>query len=81
MVTPKQTAIITGSSRGIGAATFRRMDLMPSSNTLAGPRMLKSSELLKDSPQEVLDHLAEMTPLRDGEWINGQTIRVNGGII
>jgi hypothetical protein len=29
------------------------MDLMPSSNTLAGPRMLKSSvetELLKDSP-------------------------------
>ena len=62
--------------------------------------MLKSSvetELLKDSLQEVLDHLSEMTPLRrlgrpvdiaaavlflvslDGEWINGQTIRVNGG--
>src|SRR5260221_10479718 len=37
MVTPNQTAIITGSSRGIGAATFRRMDLMSSSNTLAGP--------------------------------------------
>jgi hypothetical protein len=32
MVTPKQTAIITGSSRGIGAATFRRMDLMSPSN-------------------------------------------------
>jgi hypothetical protein len=43
------------------------MDLMSSSTTLAGPPMLKSSvetELLKDSPQEVLDHLAEMTPLR-----------------
>jgi len=37
MVTPNQAAIITGSSRGIGAATFRRMDLMSSSNTLAGP--------------------------------------------
>lgn len=75
---------------------------MSSSTTLAGPRMPKSSvetELLKDSPQEVLDHLAETTPLRrlsrpehiaaavsflvglDGEWINGQPIRVNGGII
>jgi hypothetical protein len=40
---------------------------MSSSTTLAGPPMLKSSvetELLKDSPQKVLDHLAEMTPLR-----------------
>lgn len=57
------------------------------------------TELLSHSPQAVLDHLAEMTPLRrlgqptdvasviaflvsnDGGWINGQTIRVNGGII
>jgi hypothetical protein len=31
MVTPSQTAIITGSFRSIGAATFRRMDLMSSS--------------------------------------------------
>jgi len=46
---------------------FRRMDLMSLSTTLAGPPMLKSSvetELLKDSPLEVLDHLAEMTPFR-----------------
>jgi len=43
------------------------MDLMSSSTTLTGPLMLKSSvetELLKDSPQEALDHLAELTPLR-----------------
>lgn len=57
------------------------------------------TELLSHSPQAVIDHLAEMTPLRrvgqpsdiasviaflvsnDGGWINGQTIRVNGGII
>ncbi|MGE8943666.1 SDR family oxidoreductase [Leptospira interrogans] len=57
------------------------------------------TELLSHAPQEVLDHLAEMTPLRrlgqpkdiagviaflvsnDGRWINGQTIRANGGII
>ena len=43
MVTPKKTAIITGSSRGVSAATLRRMDLMSSSNKLAGPGMLKSS--------------------------------------
>jgi 3-oxoacyl-[acyl-carrier protein] reductase len=57
------------------------------------------TELLSHSPQAMLGHLAEMTPLRrlgqptdiasviaflvsnDGGWINGQTIRVNGGII
>ncbi len=53
---------------------------------------------LKGKPQEVVDHMAKMSPLErlgqpadiaavvsllagpDGGWINGQTIRVNGGV-
>jgi len=54
---------------------------------------------LNGKPQEVIDHLANLTPLQrlgkpediantvaflagpDGGWINGQTLRANGGII
>jgi hypothetical protein len=65
------------------------MDLMSSSTALAGPPMLKSSvenELLKDTPQAPWPsggHRCRrvVPPRSGGEWINGQTIRVNGGII
>jgi NAD(P)-dependent dehydrogenase (short-subunit alcohol dehydrogenase family) len=84
----KRPAIVTGASRGIGAAVAERLArevfavvIDYSSDAAPAETLAKLAPLERLGQPDDIAAVVAVLAGPDGAWVNGQTLRANGGVI